>query len=544
MKIPIIVGVTGHRNLRKEDLEPLRNAVRTELQRFKTWYPNSPLSMTNSLAAGADQLCAEIAIELNIPVIVPLPMSIVSYRKDFEGKDLDKFNRLLEQSEETFIAPYVENSQALTREYFYRQAGLYIIRNCHVLLALWDGFPEKTSECGTAALVDLRINPNYIENDPILKPITGGAVLQIVTPRESQPPLPDCYSVKIIEKSKGNLHEILKKTEEFNTDIGLSPISSDNKWAEDSILNKMSINERHLRDLYVASDQLSIHFRDKYLKHLKYLSFCSVALVVSFLLYDELESDLFLMIYGIMMLAAFAIYVVSKRNRYHAKYLSYRTLAETARVWVFLLLMQLEENLSVGFSWVQDGTWIKQAVAALKIGGDTHEAVDIQKIKTIWIDDQLNYYRAAVTKTKKAELLNTNITRTMIMASMALFLMVIVLEFGFKHIVLISIPIESIRSLLLIHESQGLIVRGLLKILLGLVSATTVFLSNYYGKLSLQSKLAEYEKMAAIYSSAKIRFENSEIDKRKLLLELAREEMVENGNWLNYCGNNEVEIKI
>ena len=60
-KIPLLVGVTGHIDLREADWDTLRRVVTDELKRLRETYPHTPLKMLNSLAAGADLLCADCA---------------------------------------------------------------------------------------------------------------------------------------------------------------------------------------------------------------------------------------------------------------------------------------------------------------------------------------------------------------------------------------------------------------------------------------------------------------------------------------------------
>ena len=76
-----------------------------------------------------------------------------------------------------------------------------------------------------------------------------------------------------------------------------------------------------------------------------------------------------------------------------------------------------------------------------------------------------------------------------------------------------------------------------MKIVMGGVSAVTVFLSNYYGKLSFERKSVDHEKMIRLYRTAGKRFE-LEKDRKSLFLSLAKEEIIENGNWISYCREN------
>ena len=87
-KIPVIVGVTGHRDLREQDVGYLKNAVRTELGSLQSQYPNSDIAVMTSLAEGADRLCAETALEMELEIITVLPMPVSEYAEDFEGDAL------------------------------------------------------------------------------------------------------------------------------------------------------------------------------------------------------------------------------------------------------------------------------------------------------------------------------------------------------------------------------------------------------------------------------------------------------------------------
>ena len=82
-KIPIIVGVTGHRQYNCMNDEKVLSLIRDELKRVKKMCPNSPLVMLSSLADGADRQCAKIALEEGYSLIAALPMEKGSFKEDF-----------------------------------------------------------------------------------------------------------------------------------------------------------------------------------------------------------------------------------------------------------------------------------------------------------------------------------------------------------------------------------------------------------------------------------------------------------------------------
>ncbi len=54
-----------------------------------------------------------------------------------------------------------------------------------------------------------------------------------------------------------------------------------------------------------------------------------------------------------------------------------------------------------------------------------------------------------------------------------------------------------------------------------------------YGRLSLECKCADSEKMILLYRTTSQQFDTA--DHKTIFRELAREEIIENGNWFSYC---------
>ena len=64
-----------------------RSRVRAFFIRLGEQFPGLDLQLISPLAEGADQLVAEVATDLDIPLIVPLPMEISEYEKDFASEE-------------------------------------------------------------------------------------------------------------------------------------------------------------------------------------------------------------------------------------------------------------------------------------------------------------------------------------------------------------------------------------------------------------------------------------------------------------------------
>src|SRR5262249_2871465 len=115
--------------------------------------------LLSPLAEGADRLVAEVALEMNAQLIVPLPMSIDLYEEDFQDSKTE-FHRLLKQAHFSFevFPPYdreAVKTDPQARDLRYEAVGKYIVRASQILLALWDGVPSNKVG-STAAVVNFQ----------------------------------------------------------------------------------------------------------------------------------------------------------------------------------------------------------------------------------------------------------------------------------------------------------------------------------------------------------------------------------------------------
>lgn len=71
------------------------------------------------------------------------------------------------------------------------------------------------------------------------------------------------------------------------------------------------------------------------------------------------------------------------------------------------------------------------------------------------------------------------------------------------------------------------VIRTILKIVVGTMSAITLFTSSYYGKMSLSNTIEDHKRMIALYTKAEENIlENGESE--ELIPTLAREFLIEN----------------
>ena len=83
----LTIGVTGHRDLLAEEIPVLQEKVRDFFLQLKDDYPDLDLQLITPLAEGSDRLVADVALELGVDLIVPLPMPQADYELDFSSPD-------------------------------------------------------------------------------------------------------------------------------------------------------------------------------------------------------------------------------------------------------------------------------------------------------------------------------------------------------------------------------------------------------------------------------------------------------------------------
>lgn len=545
--VPFVIGVTGHRDLRDGDVPAITRMIRGQFVDWMEQYPHTEFACITSLAEGADQLCGRIAADMGMRLIVSLPMEQEEYEKDFSGEALELFRALIQKADSVYRAPDIEGRSDATREYGYRQAGIDVARHCHVLLALWDGTAGKDGGCGTAETVDFKLKRTYRAPDTLLTAPDEGIVLQLVTPRKASETIPgEALKLRLVENADGALGELMKDTDAFNRDTRSIDTSKSGDIFDAETRKLLGPAAEPLNRTFRLADALALKYRDRYLAMLKWLCAAGALLVLAFLFYDELEANLFLIAYGLIALIAFAIYLLTKHGRCHRKYIEYRLFAETLRVQMNLLASGLTFGAEDLMPWSQRtlSPWIREAMNNLP--HRAYVAPDATAdVRTVWLKGQLDYQKSAYVKNKAKWKIQRAITVTMLTLTVLFIAAVIVLEFLFPLWIGSGIQLPGwFYGPLMIHGTDFFNVRSILKILLGMIPALSFVVSSYYGKLSLERKLQSGQRMIALYSEAIEAYDNPLTDKVRLLTELAREELVETGEWLSYVSENRPDILI
>jgi hypothetical protein len=554
--VPLVVAVTGHRDLLPDEVPALRERVRAFLLDLRSKYPGRDLLVMSALAEGADRLVAEEALALALPLTVPLPMAKELYLDDFATEESrEQFERLCAAATDVFELPLTPGNTAASiegqgpnRARQYAQAGVFVSAHCHILLALWDGRPSEELG-GTAQVVRFHqddVMPGYTpratasrltltddESDLVYhvvvsrdraggQPADGLRPLECwwFTRDEARPrttELPDRYRV------------IFARTSEFNLDMhrhaqqiaaGGYPLLDPSRAAQ------LPAGLRDIDEIFTAADWLAIRYQQFTLRTLRATHVFVLLIGVTYVSYTDVVADrMLLLVLLAQMLLAAALGFLATRGEWHRKYLDYRTLAEGLRVQFYWAAAGVTSGNVTKFSHdnflqMQDPDlgWIRNVMRV------TGTECDVRSVRSEaglalaldeWIGDerrgQLGYFRR-----KTAERIGkSRATRRLSNFGLAASASTLV--------VLLTVSTELLESL-----------RGPLVFAVGCV-LLMIGVRQAYAKATGESEIIkQYEFMIRIFANARRRIAQAENDgeRRQVLRILGDSALEEHAEWI------------
>jgi hypothetical protein len=136
-----VVGCTGHQNIPIGAMPYVRDGIERELAR----YSSASFVGVCSLAAGADQLFAQLVLDVggNLEVVIPAH----GYESTFDSEGARRFHELMRRATGSETLQWAEPSEDA-----YLAAGHLIVDRANVLLAVWDG-EQSRGKGGTGDIV-------------------------------------------------------------------------------------------------------------------------------------------------------------------------------------------------------------------------------------------------------------------------------------------------------------------------------------------------------------------------------------------------------
>ena len=437
-RIPIVVGVTGHRDLVETPTDPDLAAPRTEVERvlrsLLDEFSGTPLLVLTALAEGADTLAAEVALTLasdpllrlpdggpQVALAVALPLPLEAAATDFASPaHVDRVRGLLSRAAVVYVLPGVGtdagDEDLAARRVAYTQLADHLARHSHVLLALWDG---RAGEAGGTEDVVRRFRDSLPRASlcegpapgPLHAPVGGRLVHVRVERAGGEGPSLETHGGAVPESPR-----TFAAFEEFNRDVarGGARLRDAVRGAQRGQALGVGGDGAGWRPAvapleaylltYAAADTLAMESRDRRGRALGLLTASGLTAVACFETYAHVPGTpgFLLGAYLVAFAVAFAILGLARRARIEDKYLVYRSLAEALRVQIVWSAIGSSLSVAEYYEPLQENeiAWVRRAMKGLDIlsrGRDglaspAPHALSLAWARDRWIKDEIAFY--------------------------------------------------------------------------------------------------------------------------------------------------------
>jgi len=352
--IPLVVGVTSHRDISPAEIEPIRQRVREFFAQLKHAFPDLPIVLLSSLAEGGDQLVAREALACGARLIAPLPLPRDLYLDDFEDANVRHTFEVLCSQAEVVLLPrlmdkprHVIGSPGAARDRQYATAGVYIASHCHVLLALWDG-KDAGGLGGTAQIVDYHLTgtpPGLIVRHPHTRHVLGSGdeslLYHVVCTRSDGDIAPGLQPLDagwrtgdgsaLQAQLPADFRLMFARMAEFNVECAshAERIAA----APPSLHGTPCGATETIEEVFHAADWLAVHFRQRVLLALRLTYTVAALMGIAFTFYAHLPGkDSLIYLFLLLFATGGAVAILAHHRGWHRKYLDYRALAEGLRI--------------------------------------------------------------------------------------------------------------------------------------------------------------------------------------------------------------------
>lgn len=536
----LVIGITGHRDLRAEELPQLGERVRAFFAALRVAYPDLPLTLLSPLAAGADQLVTAEALAAGVDVVAVLPVPAAMYREDFRAPDeREVFDRQLARSR-VLELPILRSSDkeavargGRERDLQYAQAGIFASSHCHILLALWDG-EESGLLGGTAQVVAFHLHGSMpeaidrrrsavvtlgVDEETLVHHIPAGRTSGAPA---SGPPgwLTSGEAVQRHPSIPPAFDQIFRRHAEFIADRERyrQPI-------EQAI--QADASTCPIRRLFTGTDWLATTYRRRVTRALRATYLVAALMGFAFIAYADINAqDLMLYVFLALFAAGVALTAVARRREWHRKYIDYRALAEGLRVQSYWRRAGIADSSRTAFAhdnflqkqdvelgWIRNvmrGASVAGMLAPLDPDRDTAAQVIAEWIGAPDGAGQIDYYTRTATRREAQH------RRSQLLAFACLWL-------GIGLSVLLALLARLLDS-----QVQNLMVAAM-----GMLSVTAAVHEAYAYKKADKELIKQYRFMARIFGATQRRLARCQgIDEqRQILRTLGEAALAEHAEW-------------
>jgi len=566
---PFLVGVSGHRDLRADDLPHLRAAVAAILGQLAEHLPDSELRIVAGMATGADLLVVQTALELGFGVDALLPMPLEHYAVDFDGDSLALLEALLAhprvRSRELPLSAAAADSPMATadRDAHYATLTQHLVRGCSLLIALWDGesslLPGGTADTVlrylgvrtdrnkdderlefSDAAPDADLLPRLVYWIPTARAKNSSAADPGLVANGSAP----CFvaglgdnALQRLPRMPGRLEVHLRSLNAYNREYERFRSRWPAPPPPDSLLQSLPttlhVNRQDLAVLeridtqYGKADALALHFQRRSDQLFAFFNLVAFAMGLAYLTYEKfLSTRLLLFVYLVILTWSATVYYVLHKQRWFAKHLMCRALAETLRVKFYLRLahgdqlVDAEEVLSLsGINRFHGFGWIGHVLIGVEAPApDAGQGPDAQQggVDLAWIENQRQYFVRKVAKLQRSGVRTKWLKRTLFGVIIAVVLILLLLGEKAREHLLVGIPVENA-----------------LTFLIGLMAVTLGSWELHQNKMANRELLWQYRNQLKHFSRARAQLARTLASSRRqeILVALGKDSLMESYLW-------------
>ena len=551
---PLIIGVTGHRDIVDDELEGLRRRIAEFIAELKTRFPATPIRMMSALAEGADRLAARTALDAGASVQAVLPMPAEEYSKDFvSAESRDEFASLCSRCE-VLTLPFKSDMTSggaiigRERDHYYANVGMFISAHCHILLALWDGIISD-SLGGTSQIIYFHHYdrlPGIAETVPrtslFLTDDESDLVYHIsCSRRQSTGDAAPMQALRCqwfttdpdaprVDSMPTRYDHVFERMESFNQDVRRRLNSQE--LSESYEATPPDIPEREaamkIRDTFDVADWLADHFQRRVNMTLAGIYTLAFFTGIAFILYSELSGfDPLIYAFLAFLLMGLVLASIAKRREWHRKYLDYRVLAEGLRVQFYRSVAGIHGDGHTKFAYDNflrqrdmDLGWIRNVMRAAGTASDAcptdPDEVGLRFAIDNWIGGtdnkgQLDYYRNRAASRAKINRIIDTITWASLWAGIAIALF-------------LAIFLKRSDSEL---KEPLVVLMGVLPLIAGIAEV-------YTQRKADRELTKQYRFMENVFSNARRRLQEAttDVERREVLQGLGDAALSEHAEWI------------
>ena len=547
-RMPLVIGVTGHRDLVESEQAEIKERVRGFFVHMRERFPDLPLMVMTPLAEGADRIAAEVARELGVPIVVLLPMPEHLYQSDFEGDSLSEYQTMRELGEriELPLLPELTEEDVVApgvgRDLQYAQLGAYLAAHSHVLLAIWDG-KASNAPGGTGHVIKFHQHDviDLIADGQHRSPIDftedeSDLVYHVVCSRlESGPPDPGLEPGRAYWFTRDELKPrtlymperysmVFQRMAEFSADL-TRPVDPATFYPllPEQELAECGQGARDIDRLYHQADALADRYQRYYYRVIwatSLLALTAGVCFVSFADWPGIQAMLppyILCVVLVLMLAG-----LDSRYSWQRKYLDYRVLAEGLRVQFYWAVAGVAmENPSRfshdSFLKRQDLElgWIRNVMRFAGFRSDSKDRSSSDELVQLclqhWVQDQQSYYeRKAIDRERRQRLTGA--------FNMSCFVLLIA-----------AAVILAVRT-----EIVGAVPGDILIALMGLLPFAIAARQNQAFRMAESEMLAHFQHYVRIFKNAQNLMAKAPnlLVRKDILRAVGEAALEENGQWI------------